>query len=449
MRIVTIGDVGVVDDMIHIGDEAMFDEFAAQLRARGASITGVSSSPAETAARYGIDAVPTLDFSPATTGGRDGQRERRRRVLAAADGDRSALPDSDRAWRVIDAVRAADAVAVAGGGNMASLWPMHVYERATLGALARRAGKPYVVTGQTIGPVLEGEDRDLVAELLSGAELVGLREGASFELVRGLGVPESLLTATIDDASFVGLGSGSDFGTSSSSDSDFGTSSGSGPDTGSSSSSGSDFGTSSDSGPASGSADATPAPYCAVSLSAHVGDADRGRFAEAVARLLDRIVDETGLQIVFLAHWASLRPGDERGDSLLHRAVIEQMSRPARVEPTTDTPAAARLARGAALHLTSRYHPAVFAVAGGVPTVGIAVDDYTTVKLTGALGNFGQSSVVSAAELLDGSAAAVALDAWAARADVHRAWEARVGSARTASAAWWDRVASALGALRP
>ncbi|GAA0963981.1 polysaccharide pyruvyl transferase family protein [Frigoribacterium faeni] len=419
MRIVTIGDVGVVDDMIHIGDEAMFDEFAAQLRARGASITGVSSSPAETAARYGIDAVPTLDFSPATTGGRDGQRERRRRVLAAADGDRSALPDSDRAWRVIDAVRAADAVAVAGGGNMASLWPMHVYERATLGALARRAGKPYVVTGQTIGPVLEGEDRDLVAELLSGAELVGLREGASFELVRGLGVPESLLTATIDDASFVGLGSDSDFGTSS------------------------------DSGPDTGSADAAPLPYCAVSLSAHVGDADRGRFAESVARLLDRIVDETGLEIVFLAHWASLRPGDERGDSLLHRAVIEQMTRPARVEPTTDTPAAARLARGAALHLTSRYHPAVFAVAGGVPTVGIAVDDYTTVKLTGALGNFGQSSVVSSAELLDGSAAAVALDAWAARADVHRAWEARVGSARTASAAWWDRVASTLGALRP
>ncbi|MDY0945302.1 polysaccharide pyruvyl transferase family protein [Frigoribacterium sp. CFBP9039] len=409
MRIVTIGDVGVVDDMIHIGDEAMFDEFAAQLRARGASITGVSSTPAETASRYGIEAVPALDFSPATTGGREGQLERRRRVLAAADGDRSALPASDTAWQAIEAIRASDAFAVAGGGNMASLWPMHVFERSTLAELARRAGKPYVVTGQTIGPVLDGDDRALVAELLSGAELVGLRERASFELVRTLGVPESRLTATIDDASFVGVATDA-------------------------------------AAPAAGTAAAAPAaPYCAVSLSAHVGAADRTLFAEAVARLLDRVVDETGLEVVFLAHWASLR-ADERGDSLLHRAVIDRMMRPARVEPTTDTPAAARFAREAALHLTSRYHPAVFAVAAGVPTVGIAVDDYTTVKLTGALANFGQSSVVSAEQVLAGSADRIVLDAWGARDAVRTAWEARVDSARTASAAWWDRVAAALRA---
>jgi len=413
VRIVTIGDVGVVDDMIHIGDEAMFDEFATQLRARGASITGVSSTPAETASRYGIEAVPALDFSPASTGGREGQLERRRRVLAAADGDRSALPASDTAWQAIEAIRASDAFAVAGGGNMASLWPMHVFERSTLAELARRAGKPYVVTGQTIGPVLDGDDRALVAELLSGAELVGLRERASFELVRTLGVPESRLTATIDDASFVGVATDA-------------------------------------AAPAAGTgttaATAAPAtPYCAVSLSAHVGAADRTLFAEAVARLLDRVVDETGLEVVFLAHWASLR-ADERGDSLLHRAVIDRMMRPARVEQTTDTPAAARFAREAALHLTSRYHPAVFAVAAGVPTVGIAVDDYTTVKLTGALANFGQSSVVSAEQVLAGSADRIVLDAWGARDAVRTAWEARVGRARTASAAWWDRVAAALRA---
>jgi polysaccharide pyruvyl transferase WcaK-like protein len=415
VRIVTIGDVGVVDDMIHIGDEAMFDEFAAQLRARGASITGVSSTPAETAARYGVDAVPALDFSPATTGDRDGRIERRRRVLAAADGDRSALPASDTAWQAIEAIRASDAFAVAGGGNMASLWPMHVYERSTLAELARRAGKPYVVTGQTIGPVLDGDDRALVAELLSGAELVGLRERASFELVRTLGVPESRLTATIDDASFVGLGPSAGVAAGAA-------------------------------GAAGGTSGAAVAPYCAVSLSAHVGDVDRTVFAEAVARLLDRVVDETGLEIVFLAHWASLRADDERGDSLLHRAVIDRMTRPARVEPTTDTAAAARFARDASLHLTSRYHPAVFAVAAGVPTVGVAVDDYTTVKLTGALANFGQSSVVSAEQVLAGSADRVVLDAWAGRDAVTAAWEARVGPARSASAEWWDRVAAALRA---
>lgn len=410
MRIVTIGDVGVLDGMVHIGDEAMFHEATVQLRARGATITGVSSNPAETAERYGIDAVPAIGFHPATTGGRLGQRERRARVLSAIDGGAGHLPQDDPAWQVVEAVREADGVLVAGGGNMASLWPMHVYERNTLGLVARRFGKPLVVSGQTIGPVLEGEDRELVTELLDAAALVGLREGASLELVRSLGVDPATTVGTVDDASFLGFEAAP---------------------------------------PAGGAAGAASvagaaAPYLAVSLSAHVGDADRGAFATAVARLLDRVAGEAGLEVVFLAHWGSLDPTEERGDSLLHRAVLDQLTVPARVEPTTDSPAAARFARGAALHLTSRYHPAVFAVAGGVPTVGLAVDDYTTIKLTGALGNFGQTSVVSAAQLLTGEADAVALAAWAGRDAVRSAWADRLDGTRAASAAWWDRVAAAL-----
>lgn len=404
MRIVTIGDVGVLDGMVHIGDEAMFHEATVQLRARGATITGVSSNPAETAERYGIDAVPAIGFHPATTGGRLGQRERRARVLSAIDGGADHLPQDDPAWQVVEAVREADGVLVAGGGNMASLWPMHVYERNTLGLIARRFDKPLVVSGQTIGPVLEGEDRELVTELLDAAALVGLREGASLELVRSLGVDLTTTVGTVDDASFLGF----------------------------------------EAAPPAGGAAGAAAPYLAVSLSAHVGDADRGAFATAVARLLDRVAVEAGLEVVFLAHWGSLDPTEERGDSLLHRAVLDQLTVPARVEPTTDSPAAARFARGAALHLTSRYHPAVFAVAGGVPTVGLAVDDYTTIKLTGALGNFGQTSVVSAAQLLAGEADVVALAAWAGRDAVRSAWADRLDGTRAASAAWWDRVAAAL-----
>ncbi|BDZ46915.1 hypothetical protein GCM10025866_28240 [Naasia aerilata] len=35
MSVVVIGDVGVVDRMMHIGDEAMFEVMATQLAARG------------------------------------------------------------------------------------------------------------------------------------------------------------------------------------------------------------------------------------------------------------------------------------------------------------------------------------------------------------------------------------------------------------------------------
>ena len=107
---------------------------------------------------------------------------------------------------------------------------------------------------------------------------------------------------------------------------------------------------------------------------------------------------------------------------------------------------AARLARGAALVISSRYHPAVFAVSGGVPTIGIPVDDYTTTKLTGALGNFGQESLVSAAQLVAGAAPAVASEVWNDREAIRARGLALAESNRTASVAWWDRVAAALGA---
>ncbi|KQQ27933.1 polysaccharide pyruvyl transferase family protein [Frondihabitans sp. Leaf304] len=444
MRIVLLGDVGVLSDMIHIGDEAMFEEFVRQLRRRdaGVEIVSLSSNPAETRQRYGVEAIRNVDFAPssfAVTGEalRTAQEDRMRRVLAAADGDDEALPTDDWAWAVIEAVRTADGVAVSGGGNMASIWPMHIFERATLAALAAHFDKPFVVSGQTIGPELTGDDRDLVARLLDSANLVGLRETASLALVHELGVTGDRVTGTIDDASFLGAeGAGS---------------------------------VAASPAPVSDVAPAEPArPYCAVTLAAHVGGLDRDAFAEGMAKLLDRVAEEAGLEIVFFAHFAALGGGvadpagsassgpvssdsassgsaPEAGDSLVHRRVIDRMTQPSRIEPTTDSIAAARFARGASLAISSRYHPAIFAVSAGVPTVGIAVDDYTTVKLTGALGNFGQTGVLTASDVIDGSAVAGVLDVWSSADGIRSAWESRVAEIRAASDAWWDRVARALG----
>lgn len=407
MRIVLLGDVGVLDDMIHIGDEAMFEEFVHQLRRRGiADIVAISSNPVETAARYGIDAVPSIGFAPGSFDVeapdiRNAQVDRMGRIVAAAEGDRAALSADDPAWQAIEAVAAADGVAVSGGGNMASIWPMHIFERATLIAIATTLGKPVVVSGQTIGPELRGADRDLVADLLRSADLVGLRESASLALVDELGAGGPATRSNVDDASFLAVEAPSG---------------------------------------------AVPAarPYCVVTLAAHVGEADRDEFAAGMARLLDRVSSETGLEIVFFAHFSALHGEEERGDSLAHRRVIDRMTAPSRIERTTDNAAAARFARGAALSVSSRYHPAVFAVSAGVPTVGIAVDDYTTVKLTGALGNFGQEGVVRASDVLDGGAIDRTLDVWAARDEIRAAWAARIDGARADSDAWWDDVARAL-----
>jgi polysaccharide pyruvyl transferase WcaK-like protein len=382
--------------MVHVGDEAMFDELVHQVRRRGIEhVTAISSNPGETRERYGVDAVDNIGFRGMT---RAEQEERASRVLRTAAGETGLLDADDPALAVIAAVRASDGVAVSGGGNMASTWPSHIFERGTIGEIARLLGRPLVVSGQTIGPHLDDADRALVARLLSSARLVGLREAPSHALSLELGVPEHLLTQTVDDASFLSERS---------------------------------------------AAESDPvAPYCLVSLSTHVGDESRDAFQQRTAELLDTIAETTSLGIRFYAHFASLDPAESRGDTVMHDAVIERMATADVATLTTDdSVAAARLARGAALVVTSRYHPAVFAVSGGVPTVGIPVDDYTTTKLTGALGNFGQGGLVPAAVLVAGDGAAVASAVWNDRAGIRERGLDLATRNREASAAWWDRVA--------
>ena len=131
MRVVVIGDIGAAGDVVHIGDEAMFEEFVAQARMRSVEVVGISADPAETSARHGIVAVPRIGFDFRGAGARAAMDERMSLVLAAVENPGSLEP-TDPALAVIAAIRGADALAIAGGGNLATNWPMHIWERATL-----------------------------------------------------------------------------------------------------------------------------------------------------------------------------------------------------------------------------------------------------------------------------------------------------------------------------
>jgi polysaccharide pyruvyl transferase WcaK-like protein len=391
VKIVALGDVGVVDGMMHIGDEAMFEALVAELRTRGATeITGLSSAPAETASRYGVDAVSRLGFP----GDRAAGRERFDAVLACVAG-RRALPGDDPIWAVMDAVEAADGVVIAGGGNLASTWPSHVFERAALGAIATAAGRPLVVSGQTLGPDLVPEDRDLVRGLLAGARRIGLREPASVRLAADLGVPG---TATLDDASFLGFD------------------------------------------------DPAPAvePVLLVSLSTHLGGRPRDAVVAGLARALDAVHAETGLPIRFHAHFGSLEPGVTRGDAVLHDEVRAALRSDSAVVPTGDSRAAAHLARSAGMLVTGRYHPAVFAAPAGVPIAALVVDAYTDVKLRGVLGHWDQTGIVQLDTVASGDAAGPLLAIADRGDDIRSSTVAALPVRRRDAADWWGLVASDL-----
>jgi polysaccharide pyruvyl transferase WcaK-like protein len=406
MRLVVIGDVGVTDAMMHIGDEAMFEAMVGQFTRRGAQITGISADPVETAERYGIDAVQRIGFDMSL--GREAAEARLQAIVDAAasgasvsDAEGAGLDPDDPAWAVIEAVRAADGVAVAGGGNMASNWPMHIFERRALAGIAEALDTPFVVSGQTLGPELITEDRELIREIGEIARRLGVREVASARLAGELGIDDEVLRQTVDDASFL-VDERADAG--------------------------------------------TVDPYVLVSLSTHLGGRPRRSAVEAIAALLDRLAATTGAEVRFHAHWGSLRDGETRGDGVLHEEVRQAMTAPSVVVPTGDSPAAARLARGAALLVSSRYHPVVFAVPAGVPTLGVHVDAYTKVKLTGALGNFDQTGVVSIDDVIDGSAAGRAEGLWSSREGIRARGLAAADRRRPESDRWWDELFEVLGA---
>lgn len=396
MRVVVIGDVGVVGGMMHIGDEAMFDAMVEALRARGAdAITGISSAPAETAVRYGIDAIDRIGFE----GSRAEMQARFDAVVAAADGA-AGLPREDPARAVIDAVAGADAVVIAGGGNLASNWPLHVYERAALGAIAEHLDRPLVVSGQTFGPRLEGVDRKLVGGLLRSARLVGVRERASERLASDLGVAPDRLAANRDDASFLALGDIP------------------GPD-------GAD-------------------PSILVSLSVHLGGLPRDETIARLAASLDALAERTGLPLLFHPHFGSLDPEVAAGDELLHDAIRDRLGAPSAALQPGDPRTAAQLARNAAMLVTSRYHPAVFAAPAGVPIAAVSADDYTSVKLRGATGWWDQDGVIDLAVAASAEGGDALARIWEGRAQARDAAAGARPDAEASSAAWFDRVVAAL-----
>ena len=396
MHVIVIGDIGVTDGMIHIGDEAMFEALVGELRSRGVtSITALSAAPEESAMRYGIRAIDRIGF-PA---GRAEGANRFSALLGALSGEQR-LPSDDPFQTVLDAVADADGVVIAGGGNMASNWPLHIFERAALARIAAHLGKPLVITGQTLGPCLSVEDRPILAQALTSARLVGLREPASGTLAAALGVPDGARAVTLDDASFLGC------------------------------------------------SEARPLPgeYTLVSLSTHLGGRDRNELVDRLARALDRHAGETGWTTLFHAHWGSLREGSVRGDAVLHDEVRHQMRTPATVAPTGDARSAASLAREASMLVTSRYHPAVFAAPAGVPILALTADAYTTVKLTGALGAWGQDGVhdldIATSDALSEALSRIASTSAATRKTAGQAFPAAYARA----AAWWDRVVAAIPA---
>lgn len=385
-RVLVIGDIG--QHTYHVGDEAMTIASAAALSEGGAAVTLMTRDVGHSARYIGAavhheaaqheagapyEYLPFFLF-PWAPAERELTLAALECILAQLHADRErpsitelvalpqvqALPEVlhplaqtvERMVEFADAIATMDAVVVSGGGNLNSRYGWLLYERAAAVRAAEHAGVPVYVTGQSLGPVLNPEDAQVLERMLRTARSVTVREHSSLAWCRERGIDARL---SVDDAT--------------------------------------DYLAASPArtlhyaeGVSAGQAlDELPERYVCVTVNECTEQQ-----AQQIARLLDSMWREHGYAPVFLSHYGD--PQDPTsGDIQAHQRIAEQLSpsTPATLLPILHADQSVTVHRGTAFTLTSRYHPAVFSAAAGIPVLALVPDAFTQMRVGGALRQYG------------------------------------------------------------
>lgn len=385
-RVLVIGDIG--QHTYHVGDEAMTIASAAALSEGGAAVTLMTrdvghsaryigaavnheAAQHEAGAPYAYLPFFLFPWAPAE---RELTLAALECVLTQLHADRErpsvtelvalpqvqALPEVlhpltqtvERMVEFADAIATMDALVVSGGGNLNSRYGWLLYERAAAVRAAEHAGVPVYVTGQSLGPVLNPEDAQVLERMLRTAHSVTVREHSSLAWCRERGIDARL---SVDDAT--------------------------------------DYLPASPArtlhyaeGVSAGQAlDELPERYVCVTVNECTEQQ-----AQQIACLLDSMWREHGYASVFLSHFGD--PQDPTsGDIQTHQRIAEQLSpsTPATLLPILHADQSVTVHCGAAFTLTSRYHPAVFSAAAGIPVLALVPDAFTQMRVGGALHQYG------------------------------------------------------------
>ncbi len=285
------------------GDAAILDGMITGFAARGAEIGVVSHFPGVAHHFHGIDAIADHD------------------VVGVAR-----------------AIRRADLVVSCGGSFLHDLYAKNLNPRLATMHLSRRAGVPYAIFGQSIGPLVAPLSRMGAREVLDGAAWIGVRDQASAEIVRSLGVGAPLHVGV--DAAVLGEGVRCGART----------------------------------------AEASDRPVLGVTVrnwhfpGSEDGPAQQSAYESDVATACRAWIAETGGRVRFLSNCTSFG-GYLQDDRIVARRVAAGVPQAIVVEDDALTFAEVRGMAGACdFFLGTRMHSLIFATTAGVPAVGIAYE---------------------------------------------------------------------------
>ena len=308
---------------------------------------------------------------------------------------------------VIEALRQADGLVISGGGNISGTWPEKVDERIALLKIARDLGRPVVVVGQTLGPTLSLDQSARLAHVLPWAGWVGVRDEESGAVARSLGVPADRVHRQLDDAFFL------------------------------------------EPQPViNGRAEhlrRESRPLVLVTLDASFGAAGHREALRAIASQLDGVADSLGAALWFVPHVGGTAVPDTHCDLVAGRALAACLRTPLHLLDLWQPREVRWLVAQAAMVISTRYHPIVFATAAGTPALALHQDEYTRIKLRGALASVGLDGwCLSTADAARGALLPLAVELWRERQAVRASLDAFPAAAWPREARRWTEICDAL-----
>lgn len=307
----------------------------------------------------------------------------------------------------IDAIRGASGLLVSGGGNLRELWPEKLAARVALIGLARDLHKPVVIVGQTIGPELNPQQTALLSDVLPWAAWLGVRDDASGALAETLGVPAARIHRQLDDAFFL------------------------------------------ESTPVDdsriGNLEIDREPLILITLDAALGAPLGHGSLTAIAAQLDALAESTGGTIVFVPHVGGDAVEPSHDDRVTGRAIQRIMRSSIRLLDLWQPAEVKWLTEHAAMVISSRYHPIVFATAACIPSLAIHQDEYTRIKLRGALAPVGmENRCLALDDCASGALLATAVEEWHQRHGIQSRLVAIQRDAWRQEVARWQGICAAL-----
>lgn len=407
MHLVLIGDVGW-RRLYHLGDEAMTEHAIDALRARGVGrISLIAGDPEHAAQMYDVETLPRLGHLVRR---RRGNRKRQDAVLAHL-AQRRSLPDDDPALAVIEAVRQCDGVIVCGGGNLNSMYDLHIYERSTLAKIAKALGKPYALSSQTLGPLVYESDRPLMSELVAEALVVGARESYTLALASELGGAGAQVRQQVDDA----------------------------------------FSLTARAEDRAAVSDLTGEPFVLMSFAQHPASPalDVPAYRDMVAQVCREVAERTQRQVLLVPHAGAFAGHEPVQDQLANEEVVALADhRKVRATRTLTSRQLVAMTEAADMVIGSRYHAGVIAARAATPYIAAPSNLYSSVRMRGAARNMGLESFVlpfdhDATGVIESAVALLNAPDEHGKVVEHMRTAAQLRAAEHED--WWDTLIAAFG----